>query len=94
MENDTMHYSFLFVCFSPNLFTYSANTYWFLVPICAPFLGAVVGVLMYQLMIGFNLERDVQEKQQKKKEEEESFKLSSITTNDDAWARLNFFMPK
>lgn len=84
MENDTMHYSFLFVCFSPNLFTYSANTYWFLVPICAPFLGAVVGVLMYQLMIGFNLERDMQEKQQKKKEEEESFKLSSITTNDEA----------
>ncbi|KAM8743085.1 aquaporin-3-like [Acanthopagrus schlegelii] len=65
---------------------FTANTYWFLVPICAPFLGAVVGVLMYQLMIGYHLERDAQEKQKRKKEEEEEerLKLSSITTNEDA----------
>lgn len=69
---------------SSNLFTYSANTYWFFVPICAPFLGAVVGVLMYQLMIGFHLESDVQDQQKKEKKEEESFKLSSIATNNDA----------
>lgn len=68
---------------SSNLFTCSANTYWFFVPICAPFLGAVVGVLMYQLMIGYHLESDAQD-QQKKEEEEERFKLSSIATNDDA----------
>lgn len=60
----------LFTFFLFFKFTHSANTYWFFVPICAPFLGAVVGVLMYQLMIGYHLERDVQEKQKMKDEEE------------------------
>ncbi|KAL7376864.1 hypothetical protein ABVT39_017216 [Epinephelus coioides] len=60
---------------------FTANTYWFFVPICAPFLGAVVGVLMYQLMIGYHLEGEVREKQ---KEEEERFKLSNMTTEEDA----------
>lgn len=41
----------------------SANSYWFLVPACAPFLGAVVGVVAYQLMIGFHLEAHVEERQ-------------------------------
>ncbi|GAA6219234.1 aquaporin-3-like [Lates japonicus] len=61
-----------------------ANTYWFFVPICAPFLGAVVGVLMYQLMIGHHLEGDVQEKQ--KEEEVERLRLSNITANEDEGA--------
>uniref|UniRef100_A0A4W6CJP5 Aquaporin-3 n=1 Tax=Lates calcarifer TaxID=8187 RepID=A0A4W6CJP5_LATCA len=61
-----------------------ANTYWFFVPICAPFLGAVVGVLMYQLMIGHHLEGDVQEKQ--KEEAVERLRLSNITTNEDEGA--------
>ncbi|KAM9338711.1 aquaporin-3-like [Symphorus nematophorus] len=60
---------------------FTANTYWFFVPICAPFLGAAVGVLMYQLMIGYHLEREEKDKQ---KEEEERLKLSNITTNEDA----------
>ena len=87
MCNDIMHYSFI------NSFSSRANTYWFFVPICAPFLGAVVGVLMYQLMIGCHLERDAQEKQKRKKkeeEEEERLKLSDITTNEDAWALQSF----
>lgn len=69
-----MHYNFL------HLFSYRANTYWFFVPICAPFLGALVGVLMYQLMIGYHLEGGVQEK----KKAGERFKLSNITTNENA----------
>uniref|UniRef100_A0A3P8RST5 Aquaporin-3 n=1 Tax=Amphiprion percula TaxID=161767 RepID=A0A3P8RST5_AMPPE len=60
---------------------FTANTYWFFVPICAPFFGAVVGVLMYQLMIGYHLEG---EEKQEQREEEERFKLSNITTNNDA----------
>ncbi|XP_075953356.1 aquaporin-3-like [Anarhichas minor] len=60
---------------------FTANTYWFFVPICAPFLGAVVGVLIYQLMVGYHLEGEVKETQ---KEEEKRFKLSSMTTNGDA----------
>ncbi|XP_056259719.1 aquaporin-3-like [Seriola aureovittata] len=63
---------------------FTANTYWFFVPICAPFLGAVVGVLMYQLMIGHHLEGEVQEKQKEEEEEEERFKLSNMATNEDA----------
>ncbi|XP_071322790.1 aquaporin-3-like isoform X2 [Trachinotus anak] len=61
---------------------FTAYTYWFFVPICAPFLGAVVGVLTYQLMIGHHLEGEVQEKQ--KEEEEERVKLSNVPTNEDA----------
>lgn len=64
-----------------HLFSYRANNYWFFVPICAPFLGAVVGVLMYQLMIGYHLEVEVQKKQ--RETEEERFKLSNVTTNED-----------
>lgn len=66
---------------------HSAYTYWFLVPICAPFLGAVVGVLMYQLMIGHHLERDVDEepkkKEERKKDEDETFGFPGKTTKDD-----------
>uniref|UniRef100_A0A8C9X3S2 Aquaporin-3 n=1 Tax=Sander lucioperca TaxID=283035 RepID=A0A8C9X3S2_SANLU len=72
----------------PHIFTalagwdlFAANTFCFFVPICAPFLGAVVGVLIYQLMIGYHLEGEVQEKQ---KEMEERFKLSNMITNEDA----------
>ncbi|XP_059213872.1 aquaporin-3-like [Centropristis striata] len=61
---------------------FTANTYWFFVPICAPFLGAVVGVLIYQLMIGYHLEGKVQEKQ--KEEKEEGLKLSDVTANEDS----------
>ncbi|CAJ1070403.1 aquaporin-3-like [Xyrichtys novacula] len=64
-----------------------ANTHWFFVPLCAPFLGAVVGVLMYQLMIGYHLEGEAQDdqktKEEEEEEEEERFKLSNTATNRD-----------
>ncbi|XP_041666816.1 aquaporin-3-like [Cheilinus undulatus] len=50
---------------------FTANTYWFFVPVCAPFLGAVVGVLIYQLLVGYHLGAEVQEEQKKEEEEEE-----------------------
>ncbi|KAK1884267.1 Aquaporin-3 [Dissostichus eleginoides] len=58
---------------------FTANTYWFFVPLCAPFLGAAVGVLIYQLLIGYHLEGEVQ-----KKQEEERSKRSNMTTNEEA----------
>ncbi|TNN51566.1 Aquaporin-3 [Liparis tanakae] len=68
-----------------------ANTYWFFVPVCAPFLGAVVGVLCYQLMIGYHLEGEVKKKQKEEEEEEgeeeeeeERLKHSSMTTIENA----------
>uniref|UniRef100_A0A665V8F6 Aquaporin 3b n=1 Tax=Echeneis naucrates TaxID=173247 RepID=A0A665V8F6_ECHNA len=60
------------------------NTYRFLVPICAPFLGVVVGVLMYQPMIGHHLEGEAQERQTEEAVEVERFKLSDITADEDA----------
>uniref|UniRef100_UPI0037E9327C aquaporin-3-like n=1 Tax=Semicossyphus pulcher TaxID=241346 RepID=UPI0037E9327C len=60
---------------------FTANTYWFFVPMCAPFLGAVVGVLMYQLMIGYHLEGDMRERQ--KEEGEEGRKCSNKATSED-----------
>ncbi|KAM7368716.1 hypothetical protein PAMP_013028 [Pampus punctatissimus] len=56
---------------------FTANTYWSFVPICAPFLGAVVGLMMYQLMIGNHLEGEVQVKQTKSEEE-------GVKTNEDS----------
>ncbi|XP_042251297.1 aquaporin-3-like [Thunnus maccoyii] len=61
---------------------FTAKTYWFFVPICAPFLGAVVGLMVYQFMVGYHLEGEVQVKQ--KKGEDERFNLSNITTNEEA----------
>ncbi|XP_033979052.1 aquaporin-3-like [Trematomus bernacchii] len=58
---------------------FTANTYWFFVPLFAPFLGAAVGVLIYQLLIGYHLEGEVQ-----KKQEEERSKRSNMTTNEEA----------
>lgn len=56
-------------------------------PACAPFLGAVVGVMAYQLLIGYHLEGDIQEtkrKEEEEKKEEETFRLSNISSNKDA----------
>ncbi|XP_076020081.1 aquaporin-3-like [Genypterus blacodes] len=60
---------------------FTANSCWFFVPICAPFVGAVVGAVIYQLMIGYHLEGEAREKQ--KNEEEERFKLATVTANED-----------
>ncbi|XP_068429718.1 aquaporin-3-like [Clinocottus analis] len=79
----------------PRLFTavagwggevFTANSYWSLVPVCAPFLGAVLGVLVYQLMIGHHVEGEVKEKpeEEEEEEEEERFKPSSMTTDEEA----------
>nr|UDD66116.1 aquaporin 3 [Squalus acanthias] len=51
--------------FGPRLFTslagwgaevFIAGNYWFWIPIFAPLLGSVLGILVYQLMIGIHLE--------------------------------------
>ncbi|KAM8872795.1 aquaporin-3-like [Synchiropus picturatus] len=66
---------------------FTVNSYWFLVPICAPFLGALVGVIMYQLMIGYHLEgEELQKKTQEGTEEEEEgrLKMSCVSWNEEA----------
>ncbi|KAJ8363467.1 hypothetical protein SKAU_G00122980 [Synaphobranchus kaupii] len=70
----------------PRLFTalagwgkevFTAKSYWFFVPIFAPFLGTFIGVLVYQLMVGFHVEGEAREKTAE--EEEEHLKLSKVT---------------
>ncbi|XP_041755457.1 aquaporin-3-like isoform X3 [Coregonus clupeaformis] len=65
---------------------FTANAYWFFVPIFAPFIGAVVGVIVYQLMVGYHVEGEAREKKQEeaKEEQEERLKLSILTTKDSA----------
>ncbi|XP_076853768.1 aquaporin-3a [Brachyhypopomus gauderio] len=76
--------------FGPRLFTaiagwggqvFTANDYWFLVPIFAPFLGTVVGVLVYQLMVGWHVEGEARAK---RKVAEDNVKLNDI--NDGSLA--------
>ncbi|CAL8387437.1 unnamed protein product [Boreogadus saida] len=55
---------------------FTVKGYWFLVPLFAPFLGAVVGVVIYQLMVGYNMEGEA--RIQGRREEEES--LLTTTT--------------
>ena len=54
-------------------------------PVVAPLLGAFVGVLVYQLMVGFHVEGEVREKAE---QEEESVKLSNVSTKEADWAAL------
>ncbi|KAJ8286918.1 hypothetical protein GJAV_G00044880 [Gymnothorax javanicus] len=72
----------------PRLFTalagwgtevFTAKNYWFYVPVLAPLLGSFVGVLVYQLMVGFHVEGEVRDKAE---QEEESLKLSNVSAKE------------
>ncbi|KPP68012.1 aquaporin-3-like [Scleropages formosus] len=74
----------------PRLFTaiagwgtevFTSDSYWFFVPVFAPFLGTVVGVLVYQLMVGFHVEGEAREKAE---QAAESVHLSNMTSKDTA----------
>lgn len=45
-------------------------------PTFAPFLGTVIGVIIYQLMVGFHMEGEVRDR--KTREEEENLGLTNI----------------
>lgn len=49
-------------------------------PIFAPFLGTIIGVMIYQLMVGFHVEGEVRDKQE---EAEENVRLTNVTANDN-----------
>ncbi|XP_028827695.1 aquaporin-3b [Denticeps clupeoides] len=62
---------------------FTAKDYWFFVPIFAPFIGTLVGVLVYQLMVGYHVEGEARENTSVKDEEDkERLKLSNISTRD------------
>uniref|UniRef100_A0A8B9JFG3 Aquaporin-3 n=1 Tax=Astyanax mexicanus TaxID=7994 RepID=A0A8B9JFG3_ASTMX len=63
---------------------FTAGDYWFLVPIFAPFFGSLVGVLVYQLMVGFHVEGEARDKAAAaSREEKERLKLSSMTEKNE-----------
>ncbi|XP_058633418.1 aquaporin-3a isoform X1 [Onychostoma macrolepis] len=75
--------------FGPRLFTamagwggevFTTRQCWFLVPVFAPFLGSIIGVIVYQLMVGWHVEGEVRDKKNKAKEE--SLKLNDVTSKD------------
>lgn len=58
---------------------FTAGDYWFFVPIFAPFFGSLVGVLVYQLMVGFHVEGEARDRAAAaSREEKERLKLSSM----------------
>ncbi|KAK5871328.1 hypothetical protein PBY51_004214 [Eleginops maclovinus] len=72
----------------PRLFTamagwgsevFTVRNGWFLVPVFAPFIGTIVGVIIYQTMVGFHTEGEVRDR---KEREEENVRLTNINTND------------
>lgn len=67
---------------SQTFFGNRARNCWFLVPIFAPFLGAIVGVMVYQLMVGFHVEGEVRDRIAA--EVEETVKLNDVTTTKEA----------
>ncbi|XP_073727442.1 aquaporin-3b [Misgurnus anguillicaudatus] len=78
----------------PRLFTaiagwgtevFTANSFWSLVPVFVPFIGAVIGVLVYQLMVGFHVEGEEMDKREAvEREERQRIKLSALTEKEFA----------
>lgn len=52
---------------------------WFLVPVFAPFIGTIVGVIIYQVMVGFHTEGEYRDQ---KRSEEENVQLTNVNSND------------
>lgn len=53
---------------------------WFLVPVFAPFLGTIIGVMIYQLMVGFHVEG---EERDRNSAESENVRLTNVTANNE-----------
>ncbi|KAM8760355.1 aquaporin-3a [Acanthopagrus schlegelii] len=62
-----------------SVFTYRNG--WFLVPIFAPFLGAIIGTMIYQVMVGFHMEGEVRDQ---KSAAEENVRLTNVTSKDNS----------
>lgn len=54
---------------------------WFLVPIFAPFLGTIIGVMVYQLMVGFHVEGEVRDKEAA---DQENMRLTNVSSSDSS----------
>ncbi|AWP06911.1 Aquaporin 3 [Scophthalmus maximus] len=59
---------------------FTARNGWFLVPIFAPFLGTIIGVVIYQMMVGYHQEGEVRD--QSERDEQENVRLTNVNTNN------------
>uniref|UniRef100_A0A1A8JUF5 Aquaporin-3 n=1 Tax=Nothobranchius kuhntae TaxID=321403 RepID=A0A1A8JUF5_NOTKU len=75
--------------FGPRLFTaiagwggevFTVGNGWFLVPIIAPFIGAIIGTVIYQLMVGIHVEGEAREK--KERAERENLRLANANKKE------------
>lgn len=49
-------------------------------PIFAPFLGTIIGVVIYQMMVGYHQEGEVRD--QSERDEQENVRLTNVNTNN------------
>lgn len=52
---------------------------WFLVPIFAPFFGTIIGVVIYQMLVGFHIEIEARNK---RGSEPENVRLTNVSSNN------------
>lgn len=50
-------------------------------PTFAPFIGAVIGAMIYQLMVGFHVEGEVRDRDAM---EQENMRLTSVAANENS----------
>lgn len=50
-------------------------------PTFAPFLGTIIGVVIYQLMVGFHVEGEARDK---KRHEEENLHLTNVSASENS----------
>lgn len=51
-------------------------------PIFAPFIGAMLGVMVYQLMVGYHVEGEARDKRETEEKEKERFSLSAVSEKE------------
>ncbi|KAM9394327.1 aquaporin-3-like [Pholidichthys leucotaenia] len=59
---------------------FTARRGWFLVPIFAPFIGTIIGVMVYQVMVGFHTEGEIRDRKQGT--DEENVQLTNVNSNN------------
>lgn len=50
-------------------------------PVFAPFLGAIIGTMIYQVMVGFHVEGEIRDQ---KSAAEENVRLTNVASNDNS----------
>ncbi|XP_029019612.1 aquaporin-3a [Betta splendens] len=72
----------------PRLFTsiagwgyevFTIGSGWFLIPVFVPFFGTIIGVVLYQMMVGLHVEAEVRER---RSSEQENVRLTNVNSNN------------